>query len=835
MIQSGSTIGGIRIDALLGRGAMGEVYRGVQLSLKRPVAVKRIAEHLLGDAEAATRFTREAQVVARVQSPYVVAVYDFGRHRDEQGVEHGLLVMELVDGGASLRALLAARGRAFDWRTATALILHVAEGLAAAAEFGVVHRDIKPDNIMVTAKGTAKLADFGLAKSVDSSAMTLEGAVLGTPLYLPPEACRGEPVDARGDLYSLGCTWFHLLAGRPPFQAASTVALLRAHLDDLPPDLRSIAPEVPEAIASLVMRLLAKHPEQRLPSAQALVDALHGLAAHGLIIPRAVPEVFGVEEATAITRLANHGGDPSTAATQRAGSSPSSVAATMPLVAIAATVVAPSTPLPGATAPAVVLSAMPSSPVSSSIAASSPIASSTGLSSGPLASSTPPAALSSGRRPLRIIIPAVIVVALVIGAALMLRGDGARSAIEAALASKDYGLALQRAGANLTARPGDADAVALVKLAAHAELSALAADGRPDDAKRRIGEYHAAWSWLDTSAWEREIAIAQAVWLADHKRFNDATDAFMALRKLAPDDMAVCRAMVDSLADSDRPAAAIGAAYQLASHGDGPLDAKTLSVLTYSLGFEGPFSDFSESLRAVVLKRHPAIIDTVRPWLTVDDYEKRYNAAFLLKAAGKLSDSEEIRHHWRAVTTLSSSYSTTADSVVWLASEAQKPNWSERKAAAKLPPITDPVPLKTWNEHAEKVCVLFGTAFLPEVGELAVKWAGDQDETLRWNGVRVLTAGKILERIDMPAFHAKTLATFNPLYESEPFTTALAFFVAKAGTPDAPAGKAALEAGVRRCEEQAALYDKANVKGMPLHASGCRKRAAQVQAALAKF
>ena len=292
MLQSGSTIGGIRIDALLGRGAMGEVYRGVQLSLKRPVAVKRIAEHLLGDAEAATRFTREAQVVARVQSPYVVAVYDFGRHRDEHGVEHGLLVMELVDGGASLRALLAARGRAFDWRTATALILHVAEGLAAAAEFGVVHRDIKPDNIMVTAKGTAKLADFGLAKSVDSSAMTLEGAVLGTPLYLPPEACRGEPVDARGDLYSLGCTWFHLLAGRPPFQAASTVALLRAHLDDAPPDLRSLATDVPEAIASLVMRLLAKQPDQRLPSAQALVDALHGLAAKGLIIPRAVPEAL---------------------------------------------------------------------------------------------------------------------------------------------------------------------------------------------------------------------------------------------------------------------------------------------------------------------------------------------------------------------------------------------------------------------------------------------------------------------------------------------------------------------------------------------------------------
>ena len=173
MLQSGVILGGIRIDSLLGRGAMGEVYLGQQMSLKRPVAVKRIAEHLLGDADALGRFAREAQCVARIQSPHVVAVHDFLRVTDDQGHEHALLVMELVDGGASLRALMAKRGQAFDWRTATALILHAAEGLAAAAEHGVVHRDVKPDNLMVTRKGVAKLADFGLAKSVDSSAMTV--------------------------------------------------------------------------------------------------------------------------------------------------------------------------------------------------------------------------------------------------------------------------------------------------------------------------------------------------------------------------------------------------------------------------------------------------------------------------------------------------------------------------------------------------------------------------------------------------------------------------------------------------------------------------------------
>jgi serine/threonine-protein kinase len=306
MLNSGTIIGGIRIDAMLGKGAMGEVYRGMQVSLKRPVAVKRIAAHLLGDDEARARFAREAQCVARIQSPHVVAVHDFSTVKDDAGEEHTLLVMELVDGGASVRALQTSCGGSFDWRTATAIILHAAEGLAAASEFGVVHRDIKPDNIMVTRKGIAKLADFGLAKSVDSSAMTIAGTVMGTPLYLPPEACRGQPVDARGDLYSLGCTWFHLLAGRPPFQAESTVALLRAHLDDLPPDLRTLAPHIPGGIVDLVHRLLAKHPDERLPSAEALVEAIHGL--DGITIPRSVPGIFGAEAATTMTRVAVQSG-----------------------------------------------------------------------------------------------------------------------------------------------------------------------------------------------------------------------------------------------------------------------------------------------------------------------------------------------------------------------------------------------------------------------------------------------------------------------------------------------------------------------------------------------
>ncbi len=334
MLRPGSQIGGMRIDELLGRGAMGEVYRATCSSLRRAVAVKRIAEHLLANPSAVTRFEREAQCVAKVQSQHVVAVHDFGRFADEQGEQHYLLVMELVDGGLSLRSLISG---ALDWRTASSLAMQAAEGLAAAGEFGVVHRDIKPDNIMVTRKGVAKLADFGLAKSVDSTAMTLAGAVLGTPLYMAPEACRGGEVDARADLYSLGCTWYHLLAGRPPFTASNTMALLRAHLEEQPAEIRTLAPATPLAIATLVMRLLAKDPADRPASAQALANELHGLAAAGLVLPRAVPELVargsagGEAAGTPATRIAApSGADAATVATAPAAPLPAPAATVVP-------------------------------------------------------------------------------------------------------------------------------------------------------------------------------------------------------------------------------------------------------------------------------------------------------------------------------------------------------------------------------------------------------------------------------------------------------------------------------------------------------------------------
>jgi len=822
MLQPGVVLGGIRIDSLLGRGAMGEVYLGQQLSLKRPVAVKRIAEHLLGNEEAIGRFAREAQCVARIQSPHVVAVHDFMRVQDEQGGEHALLVMELVDGGSSLRALLATRGQAFDWRTASALILHAAEGLAAAAEHGVVHRDIKPDNVMVTRKGVAKIADFGLAKSVDSSAMTLEGTVMGTPLYLPPEACRGQAVDARGDLYSLGCTWFHLLAGRPPFQAASTVALLRAHLDDVPPDLRSLASGVPEAIAALVHRLLAKDPAQRLPSAQALVDELHALAAQGITFPRTVPELFTVDAATTVTRLAD-AGKPD--ASLYVGASPASVTATLPMGSTTATVLAEPTdrvaPASALTAKATPPAQPPATPVP---AAASPAVS-------------PPSPPSARRSPL-LMAAVVMVVLVIVGIALVLGGGAkARAEVEQALASKDYGLALQRAATNLTARPGDADAVALVREAVQAEVRALIAASRVEDARKRIADHRAAFTWLDIGVLDGELAIASAVWLATHHQEKEAVIQFAKLRQDGADPLALDHAMVDSLVDSDRPAEAIGAAWRLAKGSTGALDAKVLNLLTYAMTWEGPFSDSMRELRTLLTTRHPPILDTVRPWLDEKDYEKRFAGFLLLQEAGKLSDPEIIRFHTATVLTLSSSYSATGDAMTWLAAESAKPGWVERKASARLPPISEVPPLlKSWNEQADRLIALLAGAFLPECEEHAVTWIGDEDETLRWNALKLLIAGNNrIQRVDVAAFHARTLATFNPLYESAPFTAALAYFSAKAGTADAATAKTALSSGVKHIQDQVAAYEKAGGNFMQMRANTSKERLKQVQDVLSKF
>ncbi|MCX4907315.1 serine/threonine-protein kinase [Streptomyces sp. NBC_00878] len=253
------------MNGSIGRGGMGEVWQATDEVLGREVAVKL----LLGDeadSAAAARFRLEAQTAARLSHPYVVAVFDFGAWDDRF-----YLVMELVE-GQSLAQELTAAGTLGTERVAT-VAAQAAAGLAAAHREGIVHRDIKPGNLLADAQGTVKIGDFGIARFVDdpSSALTTAGQIVGTSLYLAPERALGRPASAASDVYSLGCVLYQLLTGRPPFRAESATVTLHQHIDMAPVPPRERGVQLPPAFESYLLGLLAKKPEDR-PTAQEVAD-----------------------------------------------------------------------------------------------------------------------------------------------------------------------------------------------------------------------------------------------------------------------------------------------------------------------------------------------------------------------------------------------------------------------------------------------------------------------------------------------------------------------------------------------------------------------------------
>lgn len=270
MIRPGQTIGPLVIERLLGRGGMGEVWLGRQTALGRPVAIKVIAGHLTERPGTIERFAREAACLARLNHPQIVTIYEYGEHADSDGDRHHVLVMEYVQGSTSARSLL--RGPV-PWRIATGICAQVAQALAVAHAAGIVHRDIKPDNILIAPDGQAKLADFGLARGAEDAPLTQPGTTQGSPPYLPPEGWRGERCAEPADLYSLGVTLYHLLAGHAPYRADSQWALMQAHCT-APIPLLDI-PGLPPPVANLVAAAMAKHPSERPGSATAFAAVLH--------------------------------------------------------------------------------------------------------------------------------------------------------------------------------------------------------------------------------------------------------------------------------------------------------------------------------------------------------------------------------------------------------------------------------------------------------------------------------------------------------------------------------------------------------------------------------
>lgn len=273
MLNPGDSIGGCRIIAKIGGGGMGTVYRAEQVSLGRQVAVKVMSASMHGDIEAGERFLREARTAAAVGHANVVAIIDVGRDNDRL-----YLVQELVTGG-SVKDLLLASGGILDERRAMELIADCCSGLQAIHEAGLVHRDIKPDNILLTSDGCAKLADFGLAKPVaNAEQLTVTGATIGTPAYMSPEQAQGaKNLDIRSDIYSLGATLYCLVTGGAPYKGDTIWAVVAKMLTEPVPDPRQDHPGLSHGVAAVIMRAMAKDPNERYPTPRLMRQVLENL------------------------------------------------------------------------------------------------------------------------------------------------------------------------------------------------------------------------------------------------------------------------------------------------------------------------------------------------------------------------------------------------------------------------------------------------------------------------------------------------------------------------------------------------------------------------------
>ena len=271
-----TTIAGrYRIEGRLGVGGMSTVHLAFDQRLERYVAIKLLAEHLADDATFVSRFRREALSAARLVHPNIVQVFDFGL--DERQHQH-FIVMEHV-AGHSCAELLRDRGH-LDVEQTVEIVTQACRGLDYAHRNQVVHRDVKPGNLLVSDSGGVKLADFGIARATDQSSITQVGSVLGTAAYLAPEQARGEEAGPRSDLYSLGVVTYQLLSGRLPYEAASLSELTLKQQREAPPPLESLNPTVPRELGQAVALALAIDPRHRPVDALALADAIQG-GAHG--------------------------------------------------------------------------------------------------------------------------------------------------------------------------------------------------------------------------------------------------------------------------------------------------------------------------------------------------------------------------------------------------------------------------------------------------------------------------------------------------------------------------------------------------------------------------
>ena len=331
--------GRYEVRSLIGRGGMAEVHLGFDTRLSRVVAIKMLRRDLAQDSIFQARFRREAQSAASLNHPNIVAVYDTGEEIIEDATGRSIavpyIVMEYVE-GHTVKDLIS-DGTAVPINEAIEIVSGVLSALQYSHANHLVHRDIKPGNIMLTSDGKVKVMDFGIARALtDSQAtMTQTNAVVGTAQYLSPEQARGETVDARSDLYSTGVVLFELLTGRPPFKGDSAVAVAYQHVEQIPPTPSSILSDIPDSLDRVVLKSLAKNREDRYPSAAAMLADLQRVA-RGLDVGAPPADSWATEVLPA------------------AGMASARTAATTPMAAVpshapAAAVAATSTSLPAVT------------------------------------------------------------------------------------------------------------------------------------------------------------------------------------------------------------------------------------------------------------------------------------------------------------------------------------------------------------------------------------------------------------------------------------------------------------------------------------------------------
>jgi eukaryotic-like serine/threonine-protein kinase len=296
----GTRLGPYEIRAPLGTGGMGEVYRARDTRLERDVAIKVLPQETADDPSALARFRREAQAIAALQHPNILALYDVGVERATT-----FAVMELLE-GETLRARIS--DSPVPWRRAVAIGVKIAEGLAAAHAKGVIHRDLKPENVFLTTDGRVKILDFGLAQyrpsgpqqeDTRATIVTEPGTIMGTAAYMSPEQVRGEPTSATSDVFSVGCVLHEMIAGRRAFAGRSSAETMAAILTAQPPSLTDLVGEVPPELDRWITHCLEKNPGERFQSARDLAFALRTLLSGAPTHPKAIASLAVLPFSTA--------------------------------------------------------------------------------------------------------------------------------------------------------------------------------------------------------------------------------------------------------------------------------------------------------------------------------------------------------------------------------------------------------------------------------------------------------------------------------------------------------------------------------------------------------